>query len=61
VWLPTPDEVRELLEVGGFDADSISVFTRGFPHSNEHLATYGKDYIQTHSGTAICARARKAV
>ena len=59
VWLPTPDEVRSLLEISGFEPDSISVFTRGFPDSQKFIEEHGYDHIQPQYGAAICATAMK--
>lgn len=59
VWLPTPDEAYGLLEAGGFEPESIEVFTRGFPESNMHFELHGYDLTRPTYGNAICASARK--
>ncbi|CAN5161817.1 hypothetical protein BH09PAT1_BH09PAT1_6450 [soil metagenome] len=60
VWLPTIDEVSNMLKLGGFDASSINTFTRGFPNSNEFRAEHGYDLKLPEGGRSIFVTAKKS-
>lgn len=60
VWLPTIKEVRALLAMGGFEPDTIKVFTRGFPSSRPIRRLTGQDLKLPYFGRSIFACAQKS-
>lgn len=60
LWLPSPEEVQNILELAGYRKDSIEVTTRGFPYLSQFLVKhFGFDPTYPAYGRSILATGRK--
>lgn len=59
VWLPSAEEIRQLLKLGDLKPESIKIFTRGFPISQAYQKFMGRDLELPLFGTHIRAAAQK--
>ena len=59
VWLPSLEEVHDLLQIGGFNNETVNTFTRGFPLSQTIRRMVKKDLRFPYFGRAIFATAKK--
>lgn len=59
VWLPSIREVKQLLKLGGFRAESAKIFTRGFPFSQTYQKFSSLDLELPSFGRTIRAAAQR--
>lgn len=59
VWLPTPEEVKRMLDLAGFDPETVTIFTKRFPLLSPYLDPKGRDLRMPWFGRSIYAIARK--
>ncbi len=60
LWLPSPKEIDNILRLAGYQEDTISVTTRGFPYISPFLVKhFGFDPTLPAGGRSILATAKK--
>lgn len=59
LWLPTKEEMAEMLKAQGFNNDGMEVITRGFPGSNLAHTFLGRDLRLPYLGRSIFIKAHR--